>query len=183
MSNKLLHSWWPNKFDTTSQLDSLMLDKNYIRWGVGWWLSWFWIVVYVMRPKIWKFYSVKLGILILASQRWWIMSWCPDTRPSRPWCLPSHLFIANPHSKVAQKSQAVYGPTSFEIWATRAVLHRSSVDCEIWFHEGIDKIWGTMNTEYHFCRLQPLRTNCLWTRWISQLFGALNFAKMVHKCA
>ena len=52
----------------------------------------------------------------------------------------ANLFMAPHHSR--------YGP--------RAVLHRSSVDCEIWFHEGIDKIWGPMNTEYHFCRLQPL---------------------------
>ena len=60
----------------------------------------------------------------------------------------ANLFMAPHHSR--------YGP--------RAVLHRSSVDCEIWFHEGIDKIWGPMNTEYHFCRLQPLWISSLWTR-------------------
>ena len=76
----------------------------------------------------------------------------------------ANLFMAPHHSR--------YGP--------RAVLHRSSVDCEIWFHEGIDKIWGPMNTEYHFCRLQPLWTNYLRTRRMSQCFGAINLGKMVQ---
>ena len=85
-------------------------------------------------------------------------------RFSWPWFLPSHLFIATWHSK-AQKTQAAYGPTSSR-YETRAALHRSSVDCEIWFHEGIDKIWRAMNTEYHFCCRRPL-----WTQTIIERGG------------